>query len=1622
MRAPLLTVFGLATLLPFAATVPLQAQDRLPFITYGNRASTMEGDDDYRQIIFFEIPSTGPDTVYVRLFDPDNGDAMDAIAGALDGRTRFALYGGQGAHSTAEISGDETPDDVMDGGTMLQEAVFGRDQRTDNQWMTFARAVKSQGDSLGSHYVFKLVVEGVAGDDGNVFDVSISSSPTGNTPVSGLRFYSYAPTIRLARRDVLAVLRFIVPENATQLVTHNYDVAGADVRVETAIRAVPVGSSDQGAWLGTPFSVEDVERGRLAAITMSATVGEFPNDAAFYVATPAGRALPIQLPVLGEQLARRPTVVLNANPLSDCSSVAFDAGMSQEANYEQYTFQWTFGDGTRATGRSIVHTYENPGTYQATVMVADVSGQIGRGAVANAQVVVKKQPVVLAGPDRLVAPGQPVSFQGSATTSSEFSIQRYRWDFNDGGLGQGEQVTHTFRAPGKYLVTLRAEDSADHPCNFGTDQVEVVVNAAPVAEAGENQNVSVGESLTLNGSRSYDTDGTIGTYEWDLGDGRVAQGRQIDHVYTRPGRFTVTLTVKDDANIDNSTSTDQIEIFVNDPPVAVAGADQTAAVGEVLAFNATSSTDSDGNIVNYLWDFGDGGIGNDAVVTYAYRRPGTYNVRLTVRDNSITRTGIGRDSLTVIINAPPIANAGTDQLVTSSEVQFDGTGSVDADGQVAQYSWDFGDGTIGSGPRPIHVYGRPGTYTVRLRVTDNSGTIRNEALDQMTVVVNAAPVADAGPDQVVSPGQQVAFDAGRSTDQDGSIEQFIWDFGDGSRGEGASVRHAYAKPGRYVSRLTVRDDTGQERAVDHDEAVIVVNSTPVAVAGPDVLVAPNQSFGLTALQSFDTDGSITAYRWELSDGSAAREQPAFTTSIASPGIYTARLMVTDDSGTENARDEDQLTVRVNSSPQAVTVPEITTCDVTIEFDGTASVDPDGDALHYSWDFGDGTPNTMGPIIRHSYLEGGTYPVVLTVNDGTGLSNASDTADMLVSINRPPLAVAGPDTTVCAGEFVIFDGSDSSDPEGGLLKFDWEFGDESTGQGVNPTTMYKNGGVYPVVLTVKDDSGMMCNTGIDQMLVRVVESPIANAGPDQTVCANMPVQFDGSGSRDADGVVDRFDWEFGDGQQGGGELPSHIYAEPGVYRVRLTITGDQVGTCDNQDQDEVVITVLAAPTAHFEAPERAPAGAPVRFDGSSSSTTSGRIQAYRWDFGDGNTGSGQIASHTFAEPGRYKVTLTIETDQASQACTAVSYTQFITINDSPVANAGQEVVVAVNEFVQLSGAGSTDSDGSIGNYVWDLRDGNTAQGIDVRHRYREPGRYPVVLTVTDDARLPNSTDKDTVLVIVNARPQPVIEVADQVCPAETVPFSAARSTDADGEIVSYTWEFGDGATAEGMDVDHTFAEVGQYHVRLLVDDGVAVQNRYGEATKVLVVNRKPMAKAGPFIGVCPSEPVAFDASASRDIDGEIASYRWNFADGQSADGMQVSHAFSRAGTFDVTLTVTDDSGSNCAADVDTRTVRVNGAPVANAGPDRDAFVGGAHDAVIFDAGGSSDPDGDSLIFEWEFGDGRRDVGRVVEHAYSQPGTYTVRLTARDGSGTSCEATTDTATVTVRTRTPQDGSTQ
>lgn len=235
----------------------------------------------------------------------------------------------------------------------------------------------------------------------------------------------------------------------------------------------------------------------------------------------------------------------------------------------------------------------------------------------------------------------------------------------------------------------------------------------------------------------------------------------------------------------------------------------------------------------------------------------------------------------------------TSPVELGSETAFNAAGSTTSSGQPTSYSWNFGDGTSGSGEMPSHTYAAAGVYTVTLVVSDSSGDVAQKTRQ---VIVEGPPTAQlsASPGGPIPTGTPIQFDASASTDPFGTITSYQWNFGDGQSSIGPSPTHAYSTAGDYTVALTVTDAAGATNTIT--DAVTVTDRPPIAAFNPtSATVLAGSSIPFDGTQSSDPDGSITGYAWSFGDGSASTSpQPSHT--YMQTGTFTVTLAVTDNSG------------------------------------------------------------------------------------------------------------------------------------------------------------------------------------------------------------------------------------------------------------------------------------------------------------------------------------------------------------------------------------------------------------------------------------------------------------------------------------------------------------------------------------------------------------------------------------------------------------------------------------------------------------------------------------------------------------------------------------------------------
>lgn len=605
---------------------------------------------------------------------------------------------------------------------------------------------------------------------------------------------------------------------------------------------------------------------------------------------------------------------------------------------------------------------------------------------------------------------------------------------------------------------------------------------------------------------------------------------------------------------------------------------------------------------------------------------------------------------------------------------------------------------------------------------------------------------------------------------------------------------------------------------------------------------------------------------------------------------------------------------INIPPTAVINPEnpsIPWCD-PVYFDGTLSYDPDGAVVAYYWDFGDGT-TSFQPMPIHQYPGVGLYTVTLTVTDNEGATGETTTTAEIY--NTPPVADFSYDQPYFEWCEPIDFYDDSTDADAcDTLTYLWDFGDGSTSTEQNPTYTYSMPGDYYVTLTVTDGYG--ASDDYTTMVIVFNMPPVADFAYDP----NDPywceeVTFDGTYSYDPDWCDDivLHEWDFdGDGTYDTtGEMAYHTFTSVGDNAVTLRVT-DGAGATDAKTQ---MVTVSSEPPyADFDYSPYDPYWCEeVEFDASLSydNDICDSIVLYEWDFENDGTydasSTGVYVYYTFPSDGEYDVKLRV-TDEAGQTSTKLRTVDVY--NQDPTADFGVDDNYKYwcdQPFQFTDNSHDNDVCDSL-SYDWDFGDMESSTEENPSHTYAWPGYYTVILTVTDEMGASNSyTDYvDVINEVPHVNPG-VDETTKDWCEQ---PFDFhAGSYDPDGcGSLSYYWDFDDGQDSTLENPYHEYDDVGTYTVILTVTDDFGVF--HSESITVYVENNDPYA----LFSWSPHDPYVYDSvlftsSSSFDSDpcDEIVSWDWNFGDGATSTEENPSHTYTTAGTYTVSLEVTDGYG-------------------------------------------------------------------------------------------------------------------
>lgn len=548
---------------------------------------------------------------------------------------------------------------------------------------------------------------------------------------------------------------------------------------------------------------------------------------------------------------------------------------------------------------------------------------------------------------------------------------------------------------------------------------------------------------------------------------------------------------------------------------------------------------------------------------------------------------------------------------------------------------------------------------------------------------------------------------------------------------------------------------------------------------------------------------------------------------------------------------------------------------------------------------------------------------------TGRADTFPDSNLLPPIATEPASTIG----LSAPVSITFDatgfGSRINVAQYKIISYAWDFGDNSSGTGVRVSHQYmdkgRNEGKFTAALevTLQDAAGNQTinkdyktTLSINNVKPTVVFTPTPEKGS-----APLTVAFDSSESKDPDGQINTYEWDLnGDGKfdDSTEKNPTYNYTVNGKYQVGLQLTdnnGDKsVDTRIVDVSDKYA--VKAAIDAASEANGKFLVGKSYFFDATKSSSPNGKITQYSWNFGD-STGAqkGRTVSHAYQNNGTFEITLTV-TDEVGATAIKTKKVTIGALSKTPVTNmtttpelVGGKITGVAPLSVKFDASKTLDINNDIVEYAWDFNDDGTPDkfGESVTNIFAETGTYLVDLQITDSQ---DNQIKSQVTIVVTS---PGIQAKINATPITgvvplTVKFDASASTYLDGQIISYTWNFGDGTPArqDAAKISYKYTKVGTYTaiVTTIGSDGkkgtdkltITVQNV--PVKSCFTVNRKE--------GLAPAEFV-FNANCST---GTISKYSWDMnGDGVFGDdaGPQVTKTFKNEGIYTIGLEITDTQG-------------------------------------------------------------------------------------------------------------------
>lgn len=1100
-------------------------------------------------------------------------------------------------------------------------------------------------------------------------------------------------------------------------------------------------------------------------------------------------------------------------------------------------YQWTFSDGGYSFLPTPAYAFANPGEFTITLKAFN---EFGCWRTMTIDSIIVTAPTIEATLEN--STGCP-PLQVQLTNTSQNAIS-YLWDFGDGNTSTDAVPEYTYTDLGQYEISLVA---------FGSGGCSDTL----VFSGGVNVSAQLANYPTpppLAGCAPFTTsfglnDPNITSYFWDFGDGTTSTLANPSHTYSTPGNYTVSLQVNDGSICGLS--------YPNYQEITVEGITPIFdVVVDPCPPYLVHFTDAVSDAVSWSWEFGDGSTSTLQNPTHIYPTTNNYHVGLTtVTAAGCERTYVGFNAVTFTDNTPSFTSTYDPQDPFPTPVSFQ---AISIPGVT--WTWDFGDGTSGTGQNPTHVYQNPGEYTVTLTISGNgcSISVQGEAFSTPSSP-SGGGVGGTDPPETIIPAEPFISCAPATITffRQSPTHQIIqWNFGDGTTSTVTNPLKIYTTPGIYNVSYLANTPSGIQ-------TITYPQSVHIGGYMPQMLVTTDADCDNFFMETNLANASLfDQVQWVF--GNSAPQtgvQVSYQVPLTNSSINIL-VMVRDTLGCFAIRNQNVL---MDKPVPFVSYPT-TVCRDAIQFQQLAGVN----GLSFLWEFGDGETSTESSPI-HQYDSTGAYTVHLTITTSEGCSERFTLSPQIVFATPPMDVIVYGDWDGCAPHALqlIYPGAlafVNFIENGSLLS--------------NTDTLnlaFPDTGVYSNIIMVATTtwiSGCRDTLMFDPIHVY---GAFADFSLDQDAnCLPVAAQF-----TDSSLEASSWSWDFGNGITSNVQNPLINFASLPADSVTLAIE-TSFGCRDTITKESITIFSL---------------GQSVSFNGACNpllvalDATSNESADFEWHLGNGEVVQQQSFSYTYDVDGNY---IPYVIGISSSGCRDTVFSQMpvqVTSIDA-VFNSPSPAACApsiVEFFDQSVGAVSWD---------WDFGDNSGSALQNPVKLYDSPGIYSIGLTVTSSFGCQDSMQIDNYITVLGPATSFTVSQIQESCVGVPLQF-----TDLSLDAVEWEWNFGEGSSSTEQNPVFSYAEPGTYVITLFSLDTVGCSAFYSIPVPFVIHgNPESIFSVVADSGCAPFTPTFINQSVGG------TQYEWDFGDGSATNtAFTPSHIYTLAGDYTVELVVRNVEG-------------------------------------------------------------------------------------------------------------------